>query len=45
MRFKVSELVKINKTNLRKTDDISELKYLDTANLNEGIINKIVNFY
>lgn len=44
MKYKVSELVKINKTNLRKSDDISELKYLDTANLNEGIFNEIVKY-
>lgn len=44
MGFKISDLVEINKRSLSKKDSRTEIKYLDTSNLTEGIIDEIVTY-
>jgi type I restriction enzyme S subunit len=45
MIYKVNQLCEINSNNLKKNHNLSYIDYLDTANLNEGIINSIQRLY
>lgn len=41
MRFKVSEICKINEISINKTDNYEFINYLDTSNLTEGRIDEV----
>jgi type I restriction enzyme S subunit len=41
MSFKISQICDINDNNLSKKDNIEFINYLDTANLNEGVIDEL----
>ncbi len=41
MRYKICDICEINRENLSKNDRWEYINYLDTSNLNEGIINEI----
>ncbi|QAA31314.1 restriction endonuclease subunit S [Clostridium manihotivorum] len=41
MSFKVSDICNINKNNLSAKDNLSFINYLDTSNLNEGVIDNL----
>jgi len=41
LRYKICDICEINRENLSKNDRWEYINYLDTSNLNEGIINEI----
>lgn len=41
MSFKISEVCDINSLNLSKNDNLKTINYLDTANLNVGIVDEL----
>ncbi|MGL9913625.1 type I restriction enzyme, S subunit [Enterococcus sp. DIV0784] len=44
MKYSISEICEINKFSLKKNDVRKKIRYLDTANLNQNIISKLVTY-